>query len=261
MSTRWMTSEEEKKRVTLPAGTTWDDVEVTRRILRKPAWLPGGALVQPLPKKPRGPRKPPEPRRLDLSASLPFAEVRRQTAEAMAKRGGVLCPCCGQQATIYQRHVTFSMVTVFSLLYRFRVKHGEGTWAHVPTLFREHAIGVAGQGGEWAKGRFWGLCESEIGARRGDGSTRTGYARITDRGVAFLTGNYRILSTAWVYDNVLLKKGGVHMTVSEVKSFDYRSLFGDETPNDKLTFDDEPTFLHPNPALAALVAEAEKNEP
>ena len=56
MSTRWMTSEEEKKRVTLPAGTTWDDVEVTRRILRKPAWLPGGALVQPLPKKPRGGR-------------------------------------------------------------------------------------------------------------------------------------------------------------------------------------------------------------
>lgn len=172
---------------------------------------------------------------LHLADYVPLARARQELARGMlqknAQQAGVICPCCKQQATIYYRSINRSIARVLASLARYRRNVGPG-YAHVPSLFKDLSYGlassVASQGGQWAQASYWGLVDRERDMVRDDGSTRTGYARISDLGMAFLEGRYRIRKYALIYDAKLLGKAGPAVSVHDLANFDYREAAGGE---------------------------------
>jgi hypothetical protein len=207
------------------------------------------------PKKPTPPKlKVPKVVELELLPSATLAVARDALARGMlqkdAHHAGVICPLCRQQATIYYRSINRSIARVLAALYRYRREVGP-YFAHVPTLFKEPKYGlassVASQGGQWAQAAYWGLVERERTMIRDDGSSRTGYARITDLGIAFLQGRYRIRKYALIYNAELLGKAGEPIGIHEVKNFDYREAMGGEAlaPADVERLPDEELYVRP----------------
>jgi len=183
---------------------------------------------------------------LHLSPSATLAEARAALANGLRSDAGVICPCCEQQATIYYRRVNLSIVKVLWVLAQHHWDK-KGAWAHIPTLFKSSATGLAGstasQGGQWAQAEKWGLVERDRGNHREDGSNRTGFARITPRGLAFLAGKYKIREHALFYNNTLLGKAGDLMGINDVRGFDYQEIFGGAKV-DASEFPDEDLYVN-----------------
>jgi hypothetical protein len=187
--------------------------------------------------------------RIDVSSDTPMGHAKDLLIKGMARRGGAFCPCCGQQSTIYQRNVNASIALVMYGLAMWREVNGPG-FANIPNvIFKSPELGVAGtkagQGGQWAQAVFWDLVERERGQVRADGSNRTGFARVTDRGLAFLAGKYRIRKYALVYDGVLLGKAGDLVSIADVQdlAFDFASIFAGRS-DEPGGFQDEPLFVN-----------------
>jgi hypothetical protein len=171
--------------------------------------------------------------------------------------------------------VNRSIVRVMAALDRYRQEHGDLAWANIPKLFRndpELRGTTASQGGQWAQAEKWGLVEREKGNHRDDGSSRTGHARITALGVAFLAGMYRIREYALFYNNVLLGKKGEPMRVDDVRDFDYQEIFGgrrpeaDALPDEPLSvasdvFLDASSLVFGDKRIEALGIQGESDEP
>jgi len=184
-----------------------------------------------------------------VDPQTPFERAKVELVEHVARRGGAFCPLCGQQSTIYQRNVNASIALVLRGLALWRNQHGPG-FASIPdAIFKAPEYGVAGtkagQGGQWAQAALWDLVERERGEVRADGSNRTGYARITSRGLAFLAGKYRIRKYALVYDGVLLGKAGDLVSIADVQrlAFDFSTIFAgaSDVPG---AFQDEPLSVN-----------------
>lgn len=101
----------------------------------------------------------------------------------------VTCPCCTQLAKIYRRSIHARMARDLIRLYRADPGFG---WLHFPTV-----LGV--NGGDTAKLAYWSLIEADD-AVRADGSRRTGWWRLTERGEAFVCGRLDLPKYAKVYD-------------------------------------------------------------
>jgi hypothetical protein len=208
---------------------------------------PTRAPREPKPKTPK--MVPPSTLRLNLPPTMPLGEAKECLVKGMARKGGCFCPLCGQQSTIYGRNLNASIVRVMRGLALWRKANGTG-YASIPdVIFKDEAFGVAkskaGQGGQWAQACFWDLVERQPGTVRADSSNRTGFARITDRGLAFLAGRYRVRKYALVYDATLLGKKGDPVSIDDVKelAFDYREIFmgKDDDPGE---FPDEPLWVN-----------------
>jgi hypothetical protein len=174
------------------------------------------------------------PRTLAFADDTTFNALRAAVKEGILKDAGVLCPCCDQQASVYYRRVNRSIVKVIAALGRFAEENGMMAWANIPTLFSTDPAlrgSKASQGGQWAQAEKWWLVERKRGDQREDGSSRTGLARITKLGVAFLAGKYRIREYAIFYNNTLLGKAGDPMRVDDVRDFDYQEIFGGRRPD------------------------------
>ena len=75
----------------------------------------------------------------------------------------------------------------------------------VPALAAEMRTGSKRPtGGDEAKTRYWGLLEAMPDAKREDGSTRTGWWRLTGRGADFVRGDLLVPKHARIYDGRLL---------------------------------------------------------
>ena len=173
------------------------------------------------------------PKAFDFPPETSFAEARAAVKAAILVDAGAICPCCDQQASVYYRRVNRSIVKVLAALARFAEEHGTETWTSVPKLFstdQDLRGSKASQGGQWAQAEKWGLVERKRGDKREDGSSRTGLARITPKGLAFLAGKYRIREYALFYNNTLLGKAGDPMRVDDVRDFDYQEIFGGRRP-------------------------------
>ncbi len=115
-------------------------------------------------------------------------EARKMVAAQRTNPEGVVCPCCGQLAKIYKRKLNSTMTRALVLIYQyFEIPPSRREeWFHGPS----HPVWSA-SGGDAAKLRHWGLIEARPGERP-DGSTHTGFFRITDKGRDFVLGKLRV---------------------------------------------------------------------
>jgi hypothetical protein len=108
---------------------------------------------------------------------------------------GAACPCCTQFAKVYRRKIHSTMARDLLITYR---EAGQ-EWFHLPSLLASRAGVRPGQGGDFCKLAYWGLIE-EDDAVRDDGSTRSGWWRITDLGDQFVRNRLAVPKYARIYD-------------------------------------------------------------
>jgi len=104
----------------------------------------------------------------------------------------VRCPCCTQDAKMYQRAITSEGARVLIDMYQT----DRQDWVHAASM-------KSYKGGDAVKPRYWGLIEKMEGTRP-DGSTRNGYWRLTDLGRRFVEGTYSPPAWVWTYDEELV---------------------------------------------------------
>lgn len=144
---------------------------------------------------------------------MTLAEARRILGERA--HDGMRCPCCDQMVKIYRRQVYAEMAKFLTQIYR-----GAGReWCHTPSLVPEL------RGGDTAKLVHWGLIESMPGERE-DGSKRTGWWRVTEKGEQWLHGRVSIPKYALIYNGEFLGFDGGPVTIHDAlgERFDYREL-------------------------------------
>lgn len=141
-----------------------------------------------------------------------IAEGRAWLETVMYDEGGE-CPCCSQNVKVYRRKITASMARVLIDMHR---DHGTA-WVHLPS------IRSAGQ--DEVLTRHWALIARDAD-RRPDGSTRTGWWRLTPEGVAWVTGQTTVPKYAVIYDNRCLELEGDPVTIHDALGdrFDYADL-------------------------------------
>jgi len=111
---------------------------------------------------------------------------------------GAICPCCTQFAKRYKRKLNSSMA--YALLLIFHAFRTRTVWLHVPEYLMEVCkTGPTVRGGDWAKLIHWGLIEQKPDEMRQDGSKRTGFYKITDKGNAFVRGEIRVPKYVYIY--------------------------------------------------------------
>lgn len=116
-------------------------------------------------------------------------------------RQGAACPCCRQFAMVYERTITGAMAVALIVIERFFRGNTEGEWLHAPTYLTKHCpVGVAIRGGDYAKLVHWGLLEERPAEVRKDGSKRTGYYRITEKGSRFVYGHVTVPMHVAIYN-------------------------------------------------------------
>ncbi len=128
----------------------------------------------------------------------------RQTTVAQAKvwlrehtKKGAECPCCRQRVQFYRRTLTSAMAHALIVIERhFRTNQD---WLHVPKHLTAVGAKEASRGGDYAKLRDWDLIEPRPG-ERDDSSTRTGFWKITSKGVAFVRGEIRVPKIIEIYN-------------------------------------------------------------
>lgn len=107
---------------------------------------------------------------------------------------GVKCPCCGQFAKVYKRKInskmTRSLITMWNA-------GADTIYVHTPSLTNDHEV---------AQLSWWGLIEEEK-TRRPDGG-RSGYWKITDVGVGFITNRGLVPEFAHIYNGEVLGFSG-----------------------------------------------------
>jgi len=138
---------------------------------------------------------------------------------------GVICPCCLQLVKLYEREITVSMAYVAILLHRHFVE--SQAWLHVPEyLSNLSKIGSAVRGGDWAKLRYWGLIEEKPEDKRKDGSRRSGYYKMTERGHQFVKGEIKVPRSILLYNEHFLGYGKGEVGIRDClgKEFDYDDL-------------------------------------
>ena len=140
---------------------------------------------------PRKPQKPKKPIRLDLDLeTVTAAEAKRALREtAKANRRGCECFACGRTVTLNDRnrYLTDTMAGALKGLYQWDLEHPRD-FAYTPDLL----MGTRTiHGGDAAKLRHWGLTEPR-GGERTDGSKRTGFWRITAKGIEFVEGRIQV---------------------------------------------------------------------
>jgi len=131
---------------------------------------------------------------------------------------GARCPCCTQLAKVYKRRVHSTMARELITIYR---ASPECDWLYLPDVLRLRGA----HGGDTVKATYWGLIEEDDDIRE-DGSSRTGWWRLTEAGRGFVLGEHKIPKYARVYDGRLLGFEGEMATIRDAlgAKFDYDLL-------------------------------------
>lgn len=141
---------------------------------------------------------------------------------------GVICPCCDQNARVYKRRLTQSMV--YALISFYRVG-GTTNWVHGPTITGAHR-------GEEARLQYWGLTKPADMESKPIGGIK-GYWKVTRRGQLFLQKKVSVPSYALVYNARSFGLRGDPLKITDVlgMKFDLKTLLADfadprEIPDD-----------------------------
>lgn len=135
---------------------------------------------------------------------------------AQAAHDGVNCPACGQLVKVYRRKINSGAARGLILMHQ---RYGTD-WGHLPSTATLSRLG-----GEFARLALWGLVEEER-TRRPDGG-RAGFWRVTEKGEAFIKGNYPVPKYALIYNGTLLSMDAAEVvTIKDALGgkFDYSEL-------------------------------------
>jgi hypothetical protein len=134
-------------------------------------------------------------------------------------RAGFTCSCCGQYVKMYKRRFGSSMAAVLILL----VRYNKTEFIHIENWLKE--IGKPNLRADFHKSVFWNLLEKMDG-ERADKSKRTGYYKITGRGMAFARGEFTIPESVLILNNQFKGFEGNDITVYQAlkNKFDYSEL-------------------------------------
>jgi hypothetical protein len=150
-----------------------------------------------------------------LGASTPLSEVRDWLFERADE--GVACPACTQFTKVYKRTLTSHTARIMIAMHRCH-ENGE-EWVYLPGLGLGHA--------DEAKARYWGLIEGRPDELRADGSSRTGWWRLTPAGRQFVLRMLRVPKYARIFDgDVLNLMAGETVDIDDVLGtrFNYDDL-------------------------------------
>jgi hypothetical protein len=133
---------------------------------------------------------------------------------------GVECPCCDGWMKVY--HTPFPGVAARVMCDMYRVGGQQRDWVHIPVCPHNNS------GGDALKARHWGLIEARDG-ERDDGSSRTGWWRLTEHGLEFVLGIVSILRYADIQrpstcQGLSGEPLWIHTAIGQ--RFDYRELMG-----------------------------------
>lgn len=173
----------------------------------------------------------PQREQLDMFSDAPLVDVGPSLSDArdalFAKfEDGSICPCCDQFVKLYKRGISGEMAHALILMRRF----GDGSFINLPRFMQEHK---AGRSNMTSLLRLWGLIEQQKGSR-GDGSWRTGYYRITPKGIAFVDGKSSVEKYVYIYNQKVVEVDDPDMskvTILEAlgAKFDYQKLMNGES--------------------------------
>jgi len=114
---------------------------------------------------------------------------------------GTTCPCCGQFVKRYRRALNSAMARALVLLYRHLKANPGLEWVHTQSFL----IAQQAYTGDFAKLRYWGLVEPQVGVRD-DGSARVGLYRVTPLGEAFVRGTAHVMKYVYLYNDEVLAR-------------------------------------------------------
>jgi hypothetical protein len=154
---------------------------------------------------------------------------------------GVQCPHCGQLIKIYKRRLNAALAHALLLISQRLPQREDEVWFHVPTFLASQTSSATIRGGDWAKLVYWELIEP-MPAVRTDGSKRSGYYRITTKGIQFAADKITLPKYAYVYNQTLyglsdgIKYPKETTTIKEAlgTKFNYGELMG-HTPDAEIT--------------------------
>jgi hypothetical protein len=150
--------------------------------------------------------------------SLPVDVVKVICFEHLKGRGrSIRCPLCGKLMKNYKRSINRKMVVALVLLYK-RNALEKGRWVPVQDIY------APGQGGDYAKLRYWGLVEA--GDKRTAHKNSIGYWRITDLGKLFCEEKIKVFKYAVVYANECIGMAGDQVDIVQCngENFSYPAL-------------------------------------
>lgn len=120
---------------------------------------------------------------------------------------GVTCPVCQQQAKIYKRKITASMVTTMGKVVEAqRGPKAVDGYVYLPSIMQRSR--------DFATLRYFGLVQQKPEKRDDGGSA--GWWRVTDDGLLFLRGGLTVFKYAVVYNGNKIGTDGERVGVGEI---------------------------------------------
>lgn len=177
---------------------------------------------------------------LDLDPTITLGEAKELLRERLDE--GDRCPCCTQRAQVYPRAVHSSMARGLIKLYR---RQPVGSYHEILLFMSRNELG------DFAKFVYWDLV-AEQPSIRDDGSTRTGFWKITPAGVAFVEGTLTIAKYARVYDGRCLGLAGPQVSIRDClgQKFNYAALMGHDASERALKAEEQRHLVSPSPVVS-----------
>lgn len=115
---------------------------------------------------------------------------------------GARCPCCTQMAKVYKRKIYGKMAAALIKFYHATKPNFD--FVHYNAL--GSGLVRSTVSGDFAKMVYWGLIEEKPNSDPKDEDKRTsGFWRITQDGVAFVTAGLLVPKYAFIFDSRLMK--------------------------------------------------------
>lgn len=129
------------------------------------------------------------------------------------------CPACTQFAKVYKRKIHSSMAQALIAIHKASYHYPQSRFVEIAKILPHKQVADA------AKLRYWGLIEEEPSVRS-DGSERTGFWRVTQRGAMFTRRQSRESKYARLYNGRCLGFEGGLVSIADAlgKNFDYSEL-------------------------------------
>ena len=141
---------------------------------------------------------------------------------------GVTCPCCGQNAQMYNRPLTSAMAYALILMYNAPMDNlTEEGYIHIENYFKSIKDLPSSIRGDVPKLRFWGLIKPWEGNTE-DGNPNNGFYKITQLGKYFIELKVNVPPVARLYNNKFYgyKKDLQDISIVDAlkKKFNYKEL-------------------------------------
>lgn len=132
---------------------------------------------------------------MEITKDTKFDEVAEWLAEQAVAGNVLTCPCCDQTVKIYERKLNAPMARILLIIFRYFERNGVATWLHVDDYLKNFSINCR----YYSLLERWELIEAMQGVRD-DGSRRTGFWAITERGRQFCRNEIEVPSFFLMYN-------------------------------------------------------------